>query len=80
LITLNKFHHFVNISALENKLITKICENVSEVYTRKDVVSPSPESEIANEVTNSQLPTTTSLPTEGIRYPVSKQVTVIKCF
>lgn len=75
-------------SALENKLITKICENVSEIYTRKDdVLSPSPslESEISSEDNNSQLPKMTTseiykLPTEGISYPVSKEVTVINCF
>ncbi|NXL49552.1 COSA1 protein, partial [Podilymbus podiceps] len=72
---------FMTLSALENKLITKICENVSEVYTRKDdglSPSPSPESEIASEVTNSQLPKMTAseiykLPTEGIGYPVSNK-------
>lgn len=61
---------------------------MSEVYTRKDIVlslSPSPESEIASEDTNSQLPKMTTseiytLPTEGISHPVSKEVTVIKCF
>ncbi|XP_009328764.1 PREDICTED: collagen alpha-1(XXVIII) chain-like isoform X2 [Pygoscelis adeliae] len=68
---------FMTLSALENKLITKICENVSEVYTRNDNVlspSPSPESEIASEDTNSQLHKMTTsdiymLPTEGISYP-----------
>lgn len=75
----------LNFLALENKLITKICDNVSEVYMRKDnILSPSPETEIASEVTNSQLPAVATseiytLPTEGISYPVSKEVTVIKC-
>ncbi|NXW19013.1 COSA1 protein, partial [Circaetus pectoralis] len=72
---------FMTLSALENKLITKICENVSEVYTRKDIVlslSPSPESEIASEDTNSQLPKMTTseiytLPTQGIGYPVKSR-------
>ena len=66
-------------SALENKLFTKICDNVSEVYTRKDVLSPSPspESEIPTEV--SQLPRMTTSetympPTEGTGYPVSYQI------
>ncbi|NXC64510.1 COSA1 protein, partial [Aleadryas rufinucha] len=69
---------FVTLSALENKLITKICENESAVYTRNySVLSPSPslESEIPREDANSQLPKKTTsetdvLPTEGIGYPV----------
>ncbi|PKK32168.1 collagen alpha-1(XXVIII) chain-like [Columba livia] len=68
---------FMTLSALENKLITKICDNVSEAYMRKDnILSPSPESEIASEVTNTQLPEVATseiytLPTEGISYPLS---------
>ncbi|NWU56104.1 COSA1 protein, partial [Dromas ardeola] len=71
---------FMTLSALENKLITKICENVSEIYTGKDNVlspPPSPESEIANEGTNSQLMTTSEfyvVPTEGISYPVKPRL------
>ncbi|NXO17111.1 COSA1 protein, partial [Oriolus oriolus] len=68
---------FVTLSALENKLITKICENESAVYTRNyNVLSPSPslQSEIPREDANSQLPNMTTsktdtLPTEGIGYP-----------
>ncbi|NXA94317.1 COSA1 protein, partial [Melanocharis versteri] len=68
---------FITLSALENKLITKICENESAVYTRKyDILSPSPSpaSQIAREGANSQLPKMTTseadkLPTEGISYP-----------
>ncbi|NXR64481.1 COSA1 protein, partial [Rhadina sibilatrix] len=70
---------FITLSALENKLITKICENESTVYTRKYNIlslspSPSLESEIARKDANSQLlKMTTSeigmLPTEGISYP-----------
>ncbi|NXO61557.1 COSA1 protein, partial [Phainopepla nitens] len=76
---------FVTLSALENKLITKICENESAVYTRKYILSPSLESEIARKDANSQLPKMTTseidvLPTEGISHPVSKEVTVVKCF
>ncbi|NWV67646.1 COSA1 protein, partial [Malurus elegans] len=79
---------FITLSALENKLITKICENESAVYTRNDyVLSPSPslESEIAREDANSQLPKMTTsetdmLPTEGIGYPVSKEARVIKFY
>ncbi|NXE34440.1 COSA1 protein, partial [Ptilorrhoa leucosticta] len=79
---------FITLSALENKLITKICENESAVYTRNyNVLSPSPslESEIPREDANSQLPKMTTsetdvLPTEGIGYPVSKEVTVIKFY
>ncbi|NXC46319.1 COSA1 protein, partial [Penelope pileata] len=65
------------LPALKNKLFTKICENVSEVYSRKeDVVpsSPCPEREVPSEVTNSQLPKVTiseTSPTEGSSYPVS---------
>ncbi|KAI1242737.1 Collagen alpha-1(XXVIII) chain [Lamprotornis superbus] len=70
---------FITLSALENKLITKICENESAVYTRKyNVLSPSPslEPEIARTDANRQLPKITTsevdmLPTEGISYPVS---------
>ncbi|NXK59916.1 COSA1 protein, partial [Sylvietta virens] len=77
---------FVTLSALENKLITKICDNESAVYTRKyNILSPSPslESEIARKDANSQLPKMTTSetdmpPTEGINYPVSKEVTVVK--
>ncbi|NXP30749.1 COSA1 protein, partial [Leiothrix lutea] len=66
---------FVTLSALENKLITKICEDESAVYTRKyNISSPSPSlgSEIARKDANSQLPKITTseidmLPTEGIR-------------
>ncbi|NWV24764.1 COSA1 protein, partial [Origma solitaria] len=67
---------FITLSALENKLITKICENESAVYTRNyNILSPSLESEIAREDANSQLPKMTTsetdmLPTEGIGYPV----------
>lgn len=61
---------------------------MSEVYTRKDnglSPAPSPESEIAGKDNNNQLPTITTsetygLPEEGISYPVSKELTVIKCF
>lgn len=75
-------------SALENKLITKICDNESEVYTREyNILSPSPslKPEIARKDVNSQLPNMVTseadmLPTEGISYPVSKEVTVVKCF
>ncbi|NXG64693.1 COSA1 protein, partial [Hemiprocne comata] len=77
---------FITLSALENQLITKICENVSEVYTRKDNIlypSPSLEPETANEDTNTHLPkmTTSEMdmsPTDRISYPVSRDVTVIK--
>ncbi|NXM42491.1 COSA1 protein, partial [Gymnorhina tibicen] len=79
---------FVTLSALENKLITKICENESAVYTRNyNVLSPSPslESEIPRQDANSQLPKITTsktdmLPTEGTGYPVSKRLTVIKFY
>ncbi|NXB05786.1 COSA1 protein, partial [Cnemophilus loriae] len=79
---------FITLSALENKLITKICENESAVYTRNyNILSPSPslESETAREDANSQLPKmitseTDVLPTEGTGYPVSKEVTVIKFY
>ncbi|NXI10754.1 COSA1 protein, partial [Irena cyanogastra] len=68
---------FITLSALENKLITKICENESAEYTRKYNIlspSPSPESEIARKDANSLLPTMTTseidmLPTEGISNP-----------
>ncbi|NXL80244.1 COSA1 protein, partial [Leptocoma aspasia] len=78
---------FITLSALENKLITKICENESAVYTRKYNIlspSPSPESEIAKDA-NSLLPQMTTsetdmLPTEEISYPVSKEVTVVKFY
>ncbi|NWX38027.1 COSA1 protein, partial [Notiomystis cincta] len=68
---------FITLSALENKLITKICENTSALYSRKyNILSPSPSlaSEIAGEDTNSQLPKMTTsetdmLPTEEIVYP-----------
>ncbi|NXY28133.1 COSA1 protein, partial [Pomatorhinus ruficollis] len=77
---------FITLSALENKLITKICENESAVYTRKyNILSPSPSlgSEIARKGANSQLPKMTTsethmLPTEGISYPVSKELAVVK--
>ncbi|NWZ76680.1 COSA1 protein, partial [Poecile atricapillus] len=77
---------FITLSALENKLITKICENESAVYTRKyNILSPSPslESEISRKDASSQLPKMTTseidmLPTEGISYSVSKEVTVVK--
>ncbi|XP_066053064.1 collagen alpha-1(XXVIII) chain [Chamaea fasciata] len=70
---------FITLSALENKLITKICENESAIYTRKyNILSPSPslESEISRKDANSQLPKMTTseidmLPTEGISYPHS---------
>ncbi|NXD50574.1 COSA1 protein, partial [Corvus moneduloides] len=79
---------FITLSALENKLITKICENESSIYTRNyNVLSPSPslESEIPREDANGQLPKMTTsetdtLPTEGIGSPVSKEVTVIKFY
>lgn len=66
-------------SALADKLITKICENVSEIYSGKENVlspPPSPEPEVPNEVINTQLtPVTiseTSVPhKEGISYSVS---------
>ncbi|NXN02046.1 COSA1 protein, partial [Sylvia borin] len=71
---------FITLSALENKLITKICEKESALYTRKyNILSPTPspslESEIARKDANSQLPKMTTseidmLPTEGISYPV----------
>ncbi|NWR30291.1 COSA1 protein, partial [Tachuris rubrigastra] len=76
---------FITLSALENKLITKICENESADYRKFNISSPSPslESQIASEGTNSQLSKMTTsetdmLPTEGTGYPVSKEVTVIK--
>ncbi|NXY62754.1 COSA1 protein, partial [Callaeas wilsoni] len=77
---------FVTLSALENKLITKICENEPAEFTRKyNILSPSPSlaPETAREDANSQLPKVTAsetdmLPTEGIGYSVSKEVTVIK--
>ncbi|XP_057893866.1 collagen alpha-1(XXVIII) chain [Melospiza georgiana] len=64
---------FVTLSVLENKLITKICENESAVYTRYYNIlspSPSPEPETARKDANSLLPKTTTskidiLPTEG---------------
>ncbi|XP_015475648.1 collagen alpha-1(XXVIII) chain [Parus major] len=70
---------FITLSALENKLITKICENESAVYTRKyNILSPSPslESEISRKDANSQLPKMNTseidmLPTEGVSYPHS---------
>ncbi|XP_068791027.1 collagen alpha-1(XXVIII) chain isoform X1 [Struthio camelus] len=70
---------FMTLSALENKLITKICENESELHTRKvDVLSPSPSPgfEISGEVTDGQLPTITISetyvpPTEGITYSLN---------
>ncbi|XP_041899719.1 collagen alpha-1(XXVIII) chain isoform X1 [Corvus kubaryi] len=70
---------FITLSALENKLITKICENESSIYTRNyNVLSPSPslESEIPREDANGQLPKMTTsetdtLPTEGIGSPHS---------
>ncbi|NXU35578.1 COSA1 protein, partial [Drymodes brunneopygia] len=76
---------FITLSALENKLITKICENESAVYTRNDNIlppSPSLEPEIARGDANSQLPKITTsetdmLPTEVISYPVSKEVTIL---
>ncbi|NXM23384.1 COSA1 protein, partial [Ploceus nigricollis] len=79
---------FITLSVLENKLITKICENESAVYTREyNILSPSPslESEIARKDANSLLPKMTTsetdvLPTEGISNPVSKQVTVVKFY
>ncbi|NXA62437.1 COSA1 protein, partial [Mohoua ochrocephala] len=79
---------FITLSALENKLITKICKNESAVYTRNyNVLSPSSslKSEIPREVANSQLPIMTTsetdtLPTEGTGYPVSKEVMVIKFY
>ncbi|NWZ03409.1 COSA1 protein, partial [Loxia curvirostra] len=68
---------FVTLSVLENKLITKICENDSAVYTRNyNILSPSPslESEIARKDANSLLPKTTTseiyiLPTEASNNP-----------
>ncbi|NXH60990.1 COSA1 protein, partial [Rhabdornis inornatus] len=79
---------FITLSALENKLITKICENESAVYSRNyNVLSPSPslEPEIARKDANRQLPKITTsevdmLPTAGITYPVSKEVTVVKFY
>ncbi|NWV84363.1 COSA1 protein, partial [Dasyornis broadbenti] len=68
---------FITLSALENKLITKICENESAVYTRNyNILSPSLESEIAREDANGQIPKmiiseTDMLPTEGTGYPVT---------
>ncbi|XP_041322768.1 collagen alpha-1(XXVIII) chain [Pyrgilauda ruficollis] len=72
---------FVTLSVLENKLITKICENESAAYTRKyNILSPSPslESEIARKDANSLLPKVTTseidmLPTEGDSNPMSNQ-------
>ncbi|NWH33259.1 COSA1 protein, partial [Chloropsis hardwickii] len=69
---------FITLSALENKLITKICENESAVYTRQyNILSPSPssESEIARKDAGSLLPNMTTseidmLPTGGISNPV----------
>ncbi|NXM75373.1 COSA1 protein, partial [Serilophus lunatus] len=68
---------FIMLSALENKLITKICENESAIYTRKyNILSPSEslESEIGTEDTNSHLSQMTTsetdrLLTEGTGYP-----------
>ncbi|NWZ96676.1 COSA1 protein, partial [Nesospiza acunhae] len=79
---------FATLSVLENKLITKICENESAVYTRNYNIlspSPSPEPEIARKDANSLLPKTTTseidiLPTEGSSSPVSKLVTVVKFY
>ncbi|NXK31145.1 COSA1 protein, partial [Piprites chloris] len=78
---------FMTLPALENKLITKICENESAVYRKLSISSPFPslESQIASEGTNSQLskmtPSETEmLPAEGTGYPVSKEVTVIKFY
>ncbi|NXN77088.1 COSA1 protein, partial [Bombycilla garrulus] len=72
-----QINNFVTLSALENKLITKICENESAVYTGKYILSPSPslESEVARKDADSQLPKMTTseidvLPTEGISHPV----------
>ncbi|NXT83106.1 COSA1 protein, partial [Zapornia atra] len=72
---------FMTLSALENQLITKICENVSEVYTRKDNLlfsSPNLESKISSEVIDSQLPKMTNseiyvLPTEETSYIVKSE-------
>ncbi|XP_065587280.1 collagen alpha-1(XXVIII) chain [Cyrtonyx montezumae] len=72
-----RIEDFKTLSALADKLITKICDNVSEIYSRKEnVLSPSPEPEMPNEVTDTQLPrvmtSETSVPhTEGIRYPLN---------
>ncbi|NXQ18367.1 COSA1 protein, partial [Peucedramus taeniatus] len=68
---------FVTLSVLENKLLTKICENESAVYTRNynlSSPSPSPESEIARKAANGLLPTKNTsevdmLPAEGISNP-----------
>ncbi|NXP84726.1 COSA1 protein, partial [Passerina amoena] len=68
---------FITLSVLENKLITKICENESAVYTRNYNIlspSPSPEPEIARKDANSLLRKTTIseidiLPTEGSSNP-----------
>nr|XP_054500224.1 collagen alpha-1(XXVIII) chain [Agelaius phoeniceus] len=54
---------FVTLSVLENKLITKICENESAIYTRNYSIlssSPSPEPEIARKDANSLLPKMTT--------------------
>lgn len=66
-------------SALTDKLITKICDNASEIYSRKENVlspPPTPEPELPNEVTDIQLTrvtiSETSVPhKEGISYSVS---------
>ncbi|NXO84566.1 COSA1 protein, partial [Sitta europaea] len=69
---------FITLSALESKLITKICDNESAVYTGKYNLlssSPSLKFEIARKGANSQLSEMTAsetdmLPTEGTSYPV----------
>ncbi|NXF20113.1 COSA1 protein, partial [Rhodinocichla rosea] len=79
---------FVTLSVLENKLITKICENESAGYTRNYNIlspSPSPEPEIARKDVNSLLPkmTTSEIdipPTEASSNPVSKLVKVVKFY
>ncbi|NWS08106.1 COSA1 protein, partial [Motacilla alba] len=68
---------FITLSVLENKLITKICENESAVYIRNyNILSPSPslESEIARKDADSLLPKVTTseidmLPTERTSNP-----------
>ncbi|NXD06546.1 COSA1 protein, partial [Nothocercus nigrocapillus] len=64
---------FVTLPELENKLVTRICKNESEHYTRK-VDGLSQPSRPGSEVTDGQLPTTAVSeinvpPTEGNTYP-----------
>ncbi|NXA41052.1 COSA1 protein, partial [Eudromia elegans] len=64
---------FVTLPDLENKLVTRICKNESEHYTRKVDVLSQPSSP-GSEITDGQLPTTaiseTNVPSaEGNTYP-----------